>query len=141
MKQFITHSVHFFSYKKHTESNEKYSFNMCLNLSSFKNFCLAIQKGRSRSRSCIKIFPQNRSRIKMSCIISLTRAGAESYTARNAQTESNQPRVRWVHIETRTKIRWKSIKITFLTEVPFRLIHNSLLFKCQKFCLKIGLWV
>jgi hypothetical protein len=28
MKQFITHSVHIFSYKNCSESNEKYSFNI-----------------------------------------------------------------------------------------------------------------
>jgi hypothetical protein len=43
MKHFITHSVHFFSYKNRTESIKNYSFNMCLNLSSFKKFCLALQ--------------------------------------------------------------------------------------------------
>jgi hypothetical protein len=36
MKQFLIHSVHFFSFKNRTESIEKYSFIMCLNLSSFK---------------------------------------------------------------------------------------------------------
>jgi hypothetical protein len=35
MKQFITHSVHIFDKINRTESNEKDSFNMCLNFSSF----------------------------------------------------------------------------------------------------------
>jgi hypothetical protein len=50
-----------FSNTYRTESYEQDSFNMCL------NFCLAIQQGRSRSRSRIKIFTlsQSRSRIKM----------------------------------------------------------------------------
>jgi hypothetical protein len=46
-----------------TESNAQDSFNICFNFSSFSNFCLAIQKGRSRSR--IKIFTRSPSRIKM----------------------------------------------------------------------------
>jgi hypothetical protein len=37
MKQVVTHSVHIFSNKNRTGSNEKDSFNMCLNFSSFKN--------------------------------------------------------------------------------------------------------
>jgi hypothetical protein len=49
-----------------TESYEQNCFIMCLNLSSLKKFCLAIQKGRSRNRSRrsrIKNFTQSRSRI------------------------------------------------------------------------------
>jgi hypothetical protein len=43
MKQLITHSVNIFSYKNRAESIEKNSFDMCLNLSSFKKICLDIQ--------------------------------------------------------------------------------------------------